>query len=78
MGSGLPPYLMKILDKWANKKFEGKNGLIFFRCCMCRKALVWTDMKKKGVCPRCGSRRYSPTNLTFWEEIKFFIRLVLP
>jgi len=41
--------------------------MTFYRCTLCRGVVSPWDIKK-GVCPKCGQARISPTNLTLWEK----------
>lgn len=46
------------------------KGLPFFRCVLCQGVVSLWDINKEHACPKCGSRRISPTNLSWWETIK--------
>lgn len=49
---------------------EQKNeGLEFYRCTLCHKAISIWDLKEKHGCPYCAGARFSPSNLTLWEMI---------
>lgn len=47
-------------------KFE---GLMFFRCCLCRRVVSPWDIEKEKGCAHCGHTRISPSNLTLIELI---------
>jgi len=49
-----------------NKKFE---GLVFYRCELCKGILGPWDIVANTGCPKCGQRRVRLTNLTLWEKL---------
>ena len=46
------------------------EGLVFYRCQLCRGVVSPWDVKSGSACTNCGHRRISPTNLTLMEKIK--------
>lgn len=64
---------MSYLDKQFEKKY-GNGNYQFYRCIGC-KGLMSNKQIKKGECPRCGGVRVSPTMLTFWEKVRFWVTL---
>lgn len=52
-------------------KFE---GLLFFRCCLCRRVVSPWDIENAKGCAYCGHARISPTNLTWFELLKQIIK----
>jgi DNA-directed RNA polymerase subunit RPC12/RpoP len=43
------------------------EGLIFYRCRLCRGVVSKWDIKEVQGCPKCGHRRLNPSNLNLWE-----------
>jgi hypothetical protein len=65
------------LFKKAYKKFDTAGEYIFKRCSNCNRVLVRRDWLKTGCCPKCGGTRRSPTNLSFFENLYFTIRIFI-
>lgn len=65
------------LFKKAYKKFNSDGDYIFKRCLKCNRVLVRRDYLKEGCCPGCGGRRMSPTNLSFFENLYYTIRIFI-
>ena len=45
------------------------EGLLFYRCYLCRAIFSKWDVDKHFSCPKCGHTKVSPTNLTWREKI---------
>ena len=45
------------------------EGLLFYRCELCKGVISNWDINKHGGCPKCGQRRMRPTNLTLIEKL---------
>lgn len=45
------------------------EGLLFFRCCLCKRVVSPWDIEKHKSCAYCGHNRLSPSNLTLLELI---------
>jgi hypothetical protein len=45
------------------------EGLEFYRCASCNKAVSPWDIKKDHGCPVCKGNKLRKTNLTFMEKI---------
>lgn len=50
------------------EQFPG-DGLIFYRCCLCRRVVNVWDLRKHQGCGYCGHAKISPCNLTWWEKL---------
>ena len=50
------------------------EGVMFFRCLLCRGVVSPWDIKEIQACPKCGQRRISPSNLSFFEKIVQFCK----
>lgn len=59
----------------ATKKFGEFGDILFLRCISCHRLNLPKDLIKTTACP-CGSSRFSPTNPTFFEEIKLVGKLI--
>ena len=70
---------MGYIEKLMRKKFGtfGEGKYIFARCHLCRKLLATKDFLGKSGCPKCGGKKFSPTNITFIEQMWMIIRLVI-
>ena len=47
---------------------ESTEGLLFYRCYLCRSIISKWDIDKHYKCPKCGHSKISPSNLTLWEK----------
>ena len=45
------------------------EGMLFYRCYLCRGIVSQWDVNKYYSCPKCGHTKVSPANLTLWEKI---------
>jgi len=43
--------------------------ITFYRCLLCTTVVSKWDCQSGVGCPRCGSRKVSPTNLSLWEKL---------
>jgi len=50
------------------------EGLLFYRCELCRGIVSVWDIQEAGGCAVCGHRRMRPTNLTFFEKVSQLIK----
>lgn len=50
------------------------DGLIFYRCNLCKRVVSIWDLKAHLGCSYCGHARISPSNLTLWEKCKQIIK----
>lgn len=55
----------------AIKRYGVSNGKIFFRCIRCTKICTMKTDVLLGCCHGCGGNKFSPTNLTLLEEIRY-------
>jgi hypothetical protein len=45
------------------------DGLVFYRCELCRGIISPWDLKKNEGCQKCGQRRVRLSNLTLFEKL---------
>jgi hypothetical protein len=45
------------------------EGLLFYRCYLCRSVVSKWDVEEHFACPKCGHTKVSPGNLTLWEKV---------
>ena len=45
------------------------EGVMFYRCELCRGIVSKWDISTHLGCPKCGQRRIRPSNLSFFEKI---------
>lgn len=50
-----------------------KEGKQFYRCQLCHGIISDWDIRTGNGCPKCGSLKMSPSNLTLWE---MFVQLI--
>ena len=50
------------------------EGLVFYRCQLCRKVVSPWDLESKRGCPTCGHARVSPTNMSISEKVSQIIK----
>ena len=50
------------------------EGLIFYRCLLCGKAVSIWDIKEVKGCSKCGNVRIRPSNLSFFEKIAQIVK----
>ena len=68
------------IQKRAFKKgLAGKGPWIIYRCQKCRGAFIEKDIigaGKTGLCPVCNTNRFECAFLSFFENIRFVIRIL--
>ncbi len=42
----------------------------FFRCVLCHRVISDWDVREGHGCPKCGSTKLSPSNLSQWEKLR--------
>lgn len=45
------------------------EGVLFYRCCLCRSVVSRWDIHEHKACANCGHARLMPSSLTLWEKI---------
>ena len=50
------------------------EGMEFYRCRTCHRAVSVWDFRKHHACPYCGGGYFQPTNLTMIEKVKQFLK----
>ena len=53
---------------------EQDEGLLFYRCYLCRGVVSKWDVEKSFACPKCGHTKVSPANLTPLEKLVQIIK----
>lgn len=52
-----------------------KKGLPFYRCVLCRGVVSpWDIQSNNHACPKCGGKRISPSNLSWFETVVQIIK----
>ena len=50
------------------------DGVEFYRCKLCRRAVSPWDLKEHTACPYCGGAYFHPSNLTMVEKIQQIVK----
>jgi len=51
-----------------------KKGRSFYRCWLCKSIVSQWDIREHGGCRKCGNRKVSPSNLSWFEMIVQIIK----
>ena len=45
------------------------DGVLFYRCELCKTVVSPWDIRQHFSCPKCGQVRVRQTNLSLWEKL---------
>lgn len=57
------------MDEATQKSRVKRNGLLFYRCYVCRRVVSHWDIEKHHGCSHCQCNKIVATNLTWWEKL---------
>lgn len=77
-------YLNEATDKWIQgraykKGLAGKGPYILYRCQKCWGCFIEVDIigpGRTGGCPKCGGNKWEAAWPSFFENIKFVVRIL--